>query len=62
MEQVAQASMGLDPMPQGPISVDLVMIAPALPMALEVAGFLQIGDDPLHGAFGDPDLQGNLPQ
>ncbi len=37
------------------IRVQLVMIAAALALAREVASFVEIGDDALHGPLGDPD-------
>ena len=38
----------------GYVSSDAVVVTPANPFALDVAGFDQVGDDALGGSFGDP--------
>ncbi len=43
----------LDRMPHRHVGVDLIVIAPALPLKRQVAGVPQVSDDPLNRALGD---------
>jgi len=47
-------------MPQMSGHVNRIPIPPAIPMPLQEATPLQVGDDPLHRPFGDTNLRGNL--
>jgi hypothetical protein len=46
--------VSLDRVAQGALGVELVSVAPAFPDTREIAALLEVGDDPLHGALGDP--------
>jgi hypothetical protein len=47
-------------MTQGKVRHDLVPISPALPLAQHIATFDELGEDPVGGAFGDPDRGGDV--
>jgi len=49
-------------MTQGKVGLDLVAIPPALPLAQHVALLDQLGEDPVGGAFGNPDRGGDVAQ
>jgi hypothetical protein len=52
----------LSHVPHRVLAVHRVVVATADPAAFEVAGLDQLGDDPLHGAFGDSDRVGDVPE
>jgi hypothetical protein len=49
-------------MTQGKLRLDLVAVSPANSLPRHVALFDQLGEDPLGGAFGDPDRSGDVAQ
>ena len=61
-EQIAHLSPVDERMTQGQVRLDLVAIAPALPLAQHIALLDQLGEDPVGGAFGDPDSGGDVAQ
>jgi len=52
----------LDGVPQRKLAVDLVAVAPANPLTLDVVAGLKVGDDPLHRTLRDADLHRDIPQ
>ncbi len=44
----------------GDVGVDAVVVATADPLAFDVAGFHEFGDDALGGSFCDPDALGDV--
>jgi hypothetical protein len=54
MKEQAYVAVCRHRMAERSIRVQFVMISAALALAREVASFFQIGDDALHGPFGDP--------
>jgi hypothetical protein len=61
-KQVVERPVGFHPVAQRSVSVQGVVVAPTFPVAFKVARFLEVGHNPLHGPFGDPDLEGDLAQ
>ena len=61
LEQIAHLSPVDEGMAQGKIGLDLVAIPSALPLPPHVALLDQLGQDPVGGAFGDPDRGGDVP-
>ena len=55
VDQGGDAFVSFDRVPKRKIGSDLVAIPTTLANSLEVPSFLQLGDDPLNGALGDPD-------
>jgi hypothetical protein len=49
-------------MTQRQLGVDLVVIPPAGAGSLEVLGFLEVGNNALDGALGNPNLNSDLAQ
>ena len=49
-------------MTQGKLRLDLVAVSPANSLPRHVALFDQLGEDPVGGAFGDPDRSGDVAQ
>ncbi len=49
-------------MTEGKIRYDLVTVPPTLSLAQHIATFDQLGEDPVGGAFGDPDRRGDVAQ
>jgi len=49
-----------DWMPQPLLFMDAVPVPPAFALNLEIAGFRQVIDDPLHRALGNPDSVGKI--
>ena len=49
-------------MTQGQLRFDLVAVSPALSLAQHVALFDQLGQNPVGGAFRDPDSGGDVTQ
>jgi hypothetical protein len=49
-------------MPEGYAGVDAIGVATAIPGALQHAGQLQVGDDPLNRPLGDAHARGDLAQ
>ncbi len=54
-KEQAYVAVGGDRVAERSIRVHLVIIAAALALVREVASFFEIGDDALHGPFGNPD-------
>jgi hypothetical protein len=49
-------------MTQGKLRYDLIPISSTLSLAQHVALVDEVGEDPVGGAFGDPDCGGDVPQ
>jgi len=49
-------------MGQRKVRLDLVAVPPPLSLPQHVASLDQLGEDPVGGAFGDPDRGGDVPQ
>jgi hypothetical protein len=52
--------MGFEWMPQRRISIDFVAVLATSTGSLEHSRCFEIGNDPLHRAFRDADLKGNI--
>jgi hypothetical protein len=44
------------------VGVDSVVVSSSLSLAVDVAGFDEVGEDALGGSFGDSDSFGDVPQ
>ena len=62
VEQVTDACVAFDGVAEPACGVDLVGVASADAMAGEHAGLFEVLHDLLHGAFGDADLLGDVPE
>jgi hypothetical protein len=62
LEQIADLSPLDQGMTQGKLRYDLIPISSTLSLAQHVALVDEVGEDPVGGAFGDPDRGGDVPQ
>ena len=60
LEQFANLVVALEGMPKRQLRVELVAVAPPVPLAREVPVFHKFGDDALGGAFGDAHRFGDV--
>lgn len=60
LENLADVVAPLDGVAHRSRRPDSVVVAPTSAVPVEVAGFDQVGDDCLRGAFGDPDPLGDI--
>lgn len=49
-------------MAQMPVGFDAIAVAAPVPLALQVPGLFEVGDNALHGAFGDADAFRDIAQ
>lgn len=61
-EDLSHSVLGFQRMPEGEVGMDLVVATATEPVLREVAGFHQIADDAVGGAFGDSDALGDVAQ
>ena len=59
-QQLTDCSVGFIPMPERLIKSDAVAVLAADLFAFDDSARFKIGDDPLHGPLGDPDVQCHL--
>jgi len=62
LEQFAHNVPGLSRVPKWLASIDPVRVPTPDPLLGDVAGLLQVRDDPLDGTLGDTGLLGEVPQ
>jgi hypothetical protein len=53
VEEVTDAALSADLVAQGQVALDVVAVAPAVPLLHHVAGLTEIGHDPVRGPLGD---------
>lgn len=61
-DQAGDLAVSLDRVAERKIPIHAVLVAPTVPLALEVAAGLEIGHDPLHRTLGDADAFGGVAQ
>src|SRR5690606_14942660 len=59
-EEIAHRAVRLDGMPERGGRVDLVVVTPSAPLALERPRLFELAEDPLHRPLGDPDFLGDV--
>ena len=60
-QQCPERLVGFKRMPERSLRVHMVAIASSRTVTRQVSGIDQIGNNPLHSAFGYSDLWGNVP-
>jgi hypothetical protein len=60
LEQLADVGRSADRLGEWELRVDRVSVASAFALAGDVAGGAELADDPVCGAFGDPDAAADV--